>query len=108
MTFGAIFGAQSDATRFVGCVSLIRQIPSFWLRPGVEIRRGQAVSGNFISGIWLWGTCKGRLGEPDGELSLPPLGEPGVRPYGACTLTTRVRTLEAKPSLGKTTTQRGQ
>ena len=77
MTFGAIFGAQSDATGFVGCVSLIPQILSFWLRPGVEIRRGQAVSGNFISGIWLWGTCKGRLGEPDGELSLSPPGEPG-------------------------------
>ena len=30
-----------------------------------------------ISGIWLWGTCKGRLGEPDGELSLSRPGEPG-------------------------------
>ena len=45
MTFGAIFGAQSDAKRFVGCVSLIPQILSFWLRPGVEIPRGQAPAG---------------------------------------------------------------
>ena len=31
---------------------------------------------SFVSGIWLWGTCKGRLGEPDGELSWALTGEP--------------------------------
>ena len=45
MTFGASFGAQRDAKRFAGCASLIPQIRSFWLRPCVEILRGQGPAG---------------------------------------------------------------
>ena len=40
MTFGAVFGAQSDVKRFVGRISMIAQILSVWLLPGVEIRLG--------------------------------------------------------------------
>ena len=42
--------AQSDAKRFVGCISLTSQILNFWLLPGAELQPGQVKQ----FPIWLY------------------------------------------------------
>ena len=73
ITCVVIVGAQSDVKRFVGYVSLIPQVLSFCLLPGVELGVGQALGGGPES-PWqvLCGSLEvlvGSLGDPQTDLS---------------------------------------
>ena len=59
-----------------------------------------------VSGLWVWGTCNGRPGEPCAPAqprepwAQARLGNQGGRRSGPCTLTRRVRTVGKNNNVG--------